>query len=83
MKAMCHGKGKCVDFSSFEFVLETKSIGTIVINMLTIYGIVTVNIKFEQYASKREQNTTQKPIYVKNIRLLVKKENQRKTFAVT
>lgn len=83
MKAMCHGKGKCVDFSSFEFVLETKSTGTIVINMLTIYGIVTVNIKFEQYASKREQNTTQKPIYVKNIRLLVKKENQRKTFAVT
>ena len=83
MKAMCHGKGKCVDFSSFEFVLETKSIGTIVINMLTIYGIVTVNIKFEQYASKREQNTTQKPVYVKNIRLLVKKENQRKTFAVT
>lgn len=83
MKAMCHGKGKCVDFSSFEFVLETKSIGTIVINMLTIYGIVTVNIKFEQYASKREQNTTQKQIYVKNIRLLVKKENQRKTFAVT
>lgn len=58
MKAMCHGKGKCVDFSSFEFVLETKSIGTIVINMLTIYGIVAVNIKFEYYASKREQNTT-------------------------
>ena len=33
MKAMCHGKGKCVDFSGFKFFLACKNIGTIVINM--------------------------------------------------
>ena len=36
MKAMYRGKGKCVDFSGFEFFLETKNIGIIVINMFTM-----------------------------------------------
>ena len=36
MKAIYHGKGKCVDFSGFAFFLETKNIGIIVINMLTM-----------------------------------------------
>ena len=45
MKAMFRGKGKCVDFSSFEFLLETKRIGIILINYVDD-DIVTVNMKF-------------------------------------